>query len=290
MAEEAIEEYILELLRRRRRVTKKDILDWLMEVFWARPPTPSEIQTIMRIIRRLEITGAVVRREETVKGPVKRYIWYWTEPARRIILRRPGQRVTEQELSRIYGIPLEQVRELTELMLKRRWLLPTPIAGVYLVPAKLYRVQKFRAWRTDRKMEAYEVAFLKPESVPRQLVLDGYASSETTSSLETGVHGAFRIVIYTANPEAWPEDRLERIMRGLFAQENITLEIFSNRPYIHKIQAYEVKEIDIEEKPVEVDIDEPDIWLWIAKEEGYTYVYHYRRRPWGWTYERYIAK
>jgi hypothetical protein len=283
--EEPLATLILEILRRKRRATLWEII---REIY--AEPKPSDIERIRNLLRRLEIAGAVFRREEAVRGPVKRYIYYDIRPLRRLVARRPGRMVTEREMSQILGIPLAEIPRVLELAVTRGWLRTTPTVGVYQVPERIYRVQKMRAWRTRHKEWNYMVKLGERMKIPRQLVLDGYAPSEESAEMSTGVHGACRVVVYTTAPERWPEERLERIMRGLFAQEGITLEIFSDRPYIEKDQAYEAEEVDIDEKPPELDIDEPDVWLWVAKEEGYTYVYHYTRRPWGWEYERYTAK
>ena len=283
--EEPLAALILEILRRRRRATLMEILN---EIF-RQPIRPADVERIRRILWRLEIAGLVVRHAEPVRGPIVRYWYYDARPLRRIILRRPGQRLTETELSRLLGIPLAEIPRLVQVALERGWLrIVAP--GVYITPVRIFRVQKMRAWRTDYKPELYQVKFHESTAVPRQLVLEGFSSREETTELEIGVHGAVRIVVYTTAPERWPEERLERIMRGLFAQEGITLEIFSDRPYIHTTQAYEAREVDIDEKPPELELDEVDVWLWVSKEEGFTYVYHYTRRPWGWVYERFEAR
>jgi len=284
MAEEPIAMLILEILRRKRRATLWEIL---REIY--AEPRPADVRRIRNLLRRLEIAGAVVRREETVRGPIKRYIWYDIRPLRRLITRRPGATVTDRDLSRILGVPLAEIPRVLEIAVTRGWLRPTLTPGVYEIPPKIYRVQKMRAWRTKKNEWKYNVKLGERLRIPRQLVLDGYAESEEAMELARGVHGACRVVVYTPAPERWPEERLERIMRGLFAQEAITLEIFSDRPHIEKDQAYEAEEIDIDEKPPEIDLDEPEVWLWVAKEEGFTYVYRYTRRPWGWAYERYTA-
>jgi len=283
--EEPLARLILEILRRKRKASLWDIV---LEIY--REPRPSDVERIRNIMRRLEVTGAVIRHVEPVRGPIVRYIWYDARLLRRLIVRRPGQRLTDTEIARYVGIPKEEVERILRFAIERGWLRPTEVAGVFQVPERIYRVQKMRAWRTGKRESNYQVEFDGKISIPRQLVLDGFASSILTDRMDIGVHGACRIVVYTLAPDRWPEDRLERIMRGLFAQEGITLEIFSDLPYIKTGQAYEVEEIDIDEKPKEIGVDEPDLWLWVAKEEGYTFAYHYIRRPWGWTYERYIVR
>jgi len=283
--EEPLALLILDILRRRRRATLWEIVQ---EIY--REPRPSDIERIRNLLRRLEIAGAIIRHEETVRGPVKRYWYYDIRPLRRLIVRRPGQTVEERELSRELGVPLAEIPRIVEVAVKRGWLHTTPLPKVYRIPEKIWRVQKMRAWRTRKKEWDYMVKLDGKTRVPRQLVLEGFSPSEETDRLETGVHGACRVVVYTPAPERWPEERLERIMRGLFAQEGVTLELFGNLPHIQRSQAYEAEEIDVDEKPPELDLDEPDVWLWVAKEEGFTYVYHYRRRPWGWEYERYTAR
>jgi len=280
--EEPLALLILEILRRKRKATLWDII---REIY--REPRPVDVERIRNLLRRLEITGAIVRHEEVVRGPVRRYWYYDVRQLRRLVARRPGQTVDERELSRILGVPLVDIPKVVEVAVSRGWLKTTALPGVYQIPAKIWRVQKMRAWRTEKREWSYMVEFDGKIVVPRQLVLDGFSPSEETDRLDTGVHGACRVVVYTPAPEKWPEERLERIMRGLFAQENITLEIFGDLPYIRTSQAYEVEEVDVDEKPPELNLDEPDVWLWVAKDAGFTFVYHYIRKPWGWTYERY---
>jgi len=282
--EESLAQLILEALRRRRKATLTEIIQ---EIF--REPRPQDIERVRRLMARMEAEGSVARHVEPVRGPVVRYVWYDARPLRRIVARNPGRTVTETQLSQLLGIPKTEIPRLISFAAERGWLKPVA-AETYRITEKIYRVQKMRAWRTSKSPWKYFTSFGKMLKVPRQLVLDNYAPSEETPILSEGVHGAVRIVVYTAAPEKWPESRLETIMRGLFAQEGITLEIFSNVPYIDKTQAYEAEEIDIDEKPPELELDEVDVWLWIAKEEGYTLAYHYVRRPWGWTYERYEVR
>ncbi|MDW8086238.1 MAG: hypothetical protein RMI45_08410 [Ignisphaera sp.] len=279
--EEPLAQLILEILRRKRRATLREII---MEIF--REPRPRDYQLVRNILERLEIAGAVVKHVEPVRGSIIRYVWYDVRPFRRLIVRRPGQRITLLEISRVIGVPLEDVMRLIEFGKQRKWL--TEVAPqLYVIPPRMWRVQKMRAWKTSRNPKYYKIQLKEKLEVPRQMILDGFAPSEVTDTFEIGVHGAMRITVYTYNPEAWPEQRLERIMRGLFAQEGITMEIYSDLPYIKTGQAYELKEVDIDEKPSELEIDEVDIWLWVAKDDGSTLAYHYRRRPWGWEYERY---
>lgn len=275
---------ILDILRRKRKAT---LLDIVMEIY--REIRPAYIDRIRNILERLEITGAVVRHTEVVRGPITRYVWYDTRTLRRIIVRRPGERLRTEDFSRILGIPKEDVMKVLDLAVERGWLRKIT-ENLYEIPPKIYRVQKMKAYRTEKRTELYEVHFDKKTEVPRQLVLENFSPSEVTDFLELGVHGAVRIVVYTYRPEAWTEERLERIMRGLFAEVGITLEIFSDLPYIKTTQAYEAKEVDLDEKPKELNVDEVDVWLWVAKDDGSTYAYHFRRRAYGWTYERYIVR
>jgi len=284
--EDPLTAIILDLIRRRRRITLQEIIR----------ETQEEETRIQKILENLEKAGAIARHEETRPQPWYRRIlariagrpveekivtYYDLRPLRELVARRPGQRISERELAGL-GIP-PQVAVETGLLRE------TEQAGIYQIPHKIWRIQKMRAWRTEKNPWKYTISLPRRIKLPTQLILEGYAERQETTTLAEGVHGAVRIVVYTREPEKWPEARLERIMRGLFAQERITLEIYSNLPYVEKTQAYEAEDIDPDEKPAEIELDTPDVWLWISK-DGETYAYHYIRRPWGWDYERYVVR
>lgn len=285
--EEPLTGLILEIIRRRRRARLKEILDELY------PLLPEEerysvgiINRVRRVLDRLVDTLALHRAVETVRGPIFRYVWYDIRPLREVVVRQPGQRILIEELRRRLGIPRTDIIRLIEDAQRRGWLrLITP--EEIEISRKIYRVQKMRAYQTYKNPELYRVRFIGTTQIPRQLVLEGFSDSEETVYMSQGVHGAVRIMVYTYRPEQWPEERLEEIMRGLFAQEGITLEIYSDRPHVRTSQAYEVKEVDIDEKPPDIGIDEVDVWVWFSLHNGDRYAYHYTRRLGGWEYRRY---
>lgn len=280
--EEPLAELVLEILRRRRRAKLKEILDELYPLLPEERRYSSQVvERVMRLLARLEATAAVLRVREVVSGPVFRYVWYDASTLRRLIARRPGQRFNRTQLSQILNIPLSEVDRLLQMAVERGWLVRvTP--EEYQIPQRMYRVQKMRAWKTAKRPQFYQVRFGVQIDVPQQLVLDGFADTTQTDELKVSVHGAVRLVVYTTSPERWPEERLERIMRGFFAQHGITMEIYSNRPYIETSQAYEAKEVEPDEKPQELELDEVDVWLWVGKDDGSTWIYHYTRRLGAW--------
>ena len=278
--EEPLAQLILEVLRRRRRATLREIVEELfLEV------RSAFIERVLRVLRRMEIAGLVVRHEERVRGPVFRYVYYDLRPLRRLL--RPGRRFTSRELAQLLGIPLVEIRErVIPFALQRRYFVQTA-ADMYEVP-RPYRVQKFRVYSTEKNPQYYQVKFHERMPLPTQLVLENYARREETDELVEGTVGAVRVVVYTYNPDLWPEERLASIMRALFAQERITFEIYEKN--ISRYQAYEVREIEPDEIPSDADIDEPQIFLWVSKRGGFTYVYEYTRKPWGWEYRRSIVR
>ena len=274
--EEPLAQLVLDAIRRRRRATLAEILQ---EIF--REPRPEDERRVRNILDRLRITGAAVQVGEH---------WYDARIFRRLATERPGITFTEARLAQVTGIPVEAVRELIPFLIRRRYL--TQIApGVYQTPRKLFRIQKYRSYKTTKHPELYRVEFDKAEKLPRQLVLEQHAPEEITTEMEEGVFSSVRIVIYTTNPEAWPEERLERIMRALFAQVGLTPELSSGLPYVDTAQAYESVEIEPDEKPEDIDLEEPQILAWISVKRGFTYLYEYRRGPLGWeTYRRYKVR
>jgi hypothetical protein len=274
--EEPLAQLILDAIRRRRRATLAEILQ---EIF--REPRPEDERRVRDILDRLRITGAAVQVGEH---------WYDARIFRRLATERPGITFTEARLAQITGIPVEAVRELIPFLIRRRYL--TQIApGVYQTPRRLFRIQKYRSYKTTKHPELYRVEFDKAEKLPRQLVLEGHAPAEVTVEMNEGVFSSIRIVVYTTNPEAWPEERLERIMRALFAQVGLTPELSSGLPYVDTAQAYESAEIEPDEKPEDIDLEEPQILAWISVKRGFTYLYEYRRGPLGWeTYRRYKVR
>jgi hypothetical protein len=269
--EEPLAQLVLDAIRRRRRATLAEILQ---EIF--REPRPEDERRVRNILDRLRITGAAVQVGE---------YWYDARIFRRIATERPGITFTEARLAQITGIPVEAVRELIPFLIRRRYL--TQIApGVYQTPEILFRIQKFRSYRTAKRPELYKVEFNRAERLPIQLVLEDHAPAEVTVEMNEGVFSSIRVVVYTTNPEAWPEERLERIMRALFAQVGLTPELAARKPYVDVVQAYEAAEIEPDEKPEDIDLEEPQILAWIAVKRGFTYLYEYRRGPLGWTLHR----
>ncbi|MEM1801062.1 MAG: hypothetical protein QXF58_04920, partial [Desulfurococcaceae archaeon] len=183
-------------------------------------------------------------------------------------------------------IPLEDVEKLIKFAVERRWLIEVQ-PEVYETQRRIWRVQKMKIYSTRKNPQAYQVRFMEVEEIPRQVVLAGLARREFTDELEVGTHGAVRVIVYTTNPDAWPEERLSRIMRGLFAEEGISLEMYSNLPYISTFQAYEREEIEPDEVPEGVELDEVQVIVYFSLHTGAKYVYIFTRKPWGWDYERY---
>lgn len=215
-----------------------------------------------------------------------RYYWYDIRPIRRMVAAEPGRRVTRRTIAERLGIPLEEVDRAIAKALERR-MLRRVTAEEFEIPAKIYRVQKMRVYSTLKRPQLYRVRFETEVRIPTQLVLTGVSGRAETDELAEGTHGAVRIVVYTYRPEAWPEERLERIMRGLFAQERISLEVYSDLPYINVYQAYESDEIEPDEVPPGVEVEQVQIIVYFSLRNGTKLMYIYRRRPWGWEYERY---
>lgn len=267
--EEPLTQLVLDAIRRRRRATLAEIIQ---EIF--REPRPEDESRVRNIMDRLRMTGAAVQVGE---------YWYDARIFRRLATERPGTTFTEERLAQVTGV--EAVRELIPFLIRRRYL--TQIApGVYQTPRRLFRIQKYRSYKTTKRPEQYRVEFGKAEKLPRQLVLEEHAPEEITTEMNEGVFSTVRIVVYTTNPEAWPEERLERIMRALFAQVGLTPELSSGLPYVDTAQAYEAAEIEPDEKPEDTDLEEPQILAWISVKRGFTYLYEYRRGPLGWTLHR----
>jgi len=267
---------ILDILRRRRRVTLTDILNELFVRV-----TPSQYRRVRNIMQRLEEMNIVVRKVEPVRGPVFRYVWYDLRPLGRQL--RPGRRIRPAEIAQFLGIPLEDTREfLVPELLRRRYLIQVG-REVYAAPP-LYRVQKFRIYSTGKRPEYYRVVFHRTVQVPRQMVLDGFTTREETNELAIGTIGAVRIVVYTLLPEDWKEERMEEVFRRFLENNPLTFEQY--RRNITAYQAYESRPVEPDEKPPDVDLDSPQIFLWVSK-EGYTYAYEFEERPGGWSYRRY---
>jgi len=278
--EEPLARLVLEVLRRRRKASLNDILrEIFIEV------RREYVERARRVLERLEMAGLVVKHVEPVKGPVFRYVWYDARPLRRLALR-PGLRLTKRDISIRLGIPLEDVEKLIQFAKERRWLIEVQ-PEVYETQRRIWRVQKMKIYSTRKNPQAYQVRLMEVEEIPRQVVLAGLARSEFTDELEVGTHGAVRVVVYTTNPDAWPEERLSRIMRGLFAEEGISLEMYSNLPYISTFQAYEREELEPDEVPEGVELDEVQVIVYFSLHTGAKYVYIFTRKPWGWAYERY---
>jgi hypothetical protein len=285
--EEPLGELILEILRRRKRARLKDILDELYPLLPEEERYSTEIiNRVRRLLDRLEITLSTLRVQEPITGPIYQNIWYYARPIRELVTRYPGRRFTPRDLAIRLGIPLEDIERLLEMASRFGWIFRvTP--EEWQIAGKIYRVQKMRAWRTDKKPELYQVKFRETVTVPTQLVLDNYAPQEETNELEISTFGAVRLVVYTANPERWDEARLERIMRGLFAQEGISFTFAEEKPYVKVTQAFEKKEVELTEKPPELNLEEVDVWLWAGTRHGFTYAYNYTRRVGRWEYTRY---
>lgn len=278
--EEPLAQLMLEVLRRRRKASLNDILrEIFIEV------RREYVERARRVLERLEMAGLVVKHVEPVKGPVFRYVWYDARPLRRLALR-PGLRLTKRDISIRLGIPLEDVEKLIQFAKERRWLIEVQ-PEVYETQRRIWRVQKMKIYSTRKNPQAYRVRLMEVEEIPRQVVLAGLARSVLTDELEVGTHGAVRVIVYTTNPDAWPEERLSRIMRGLFAEEGISLEIYSNLPHIGTFQAYEVEELEPDEVPEGVELDEVQVIVYFSLHTGRKYVYIFTRKPWGWSYERY---
>jgi hypothetical protein len=285
--EEPLGELILEILRRRKRARLKDILDELYPLLPEEERySPEIVRRVRRLLDRLETTLSTLRVQEPIVGAVYENVWYYARPVRELVTRFPGRRFTKRDLSIRLGIPLEEVDRLLEIASRYGWIFRvTP--EEWQISGKIYRVQKMRAYRTDKKPQLYQVKHRERIQVPRQLVLENFAPGEETDRLVISTFGAVRLVVYTANPERWTEERLERIMRGLFAQEGITFTYAEDKPYVDVTQAFEKKEVELTEKPPELELEEVDVWLWVSKKDGFTYAYNYTRRLGRWEYTRY---
>jgi len=284
MTEEVVE-YIREILRKKRRATVKEIIDELYSAYGL-SFTPREMRSILRKIAE---DYRVLLGYEEIK-PFWRIVVFSEDLVRRTIFNRLATRPQTLE-SLVYGTGL-----------KKEWLAPYLDyliskgiigfrEGFYFLTKKVFRVQKMKIWRLKEehwKWEFYQIKFEKPTKVPDKLVQTRLAPSEETDELSPSTYGCLRVYVYTYTPMDWPERRLERIMMyilinlGPAGEFSLQRRPETMKPYIEVQQAYEAKEIDPDEVPPDAEFDTPYAWAYISKEEGFTYVYNYRKTVFGW--------
>ncbi|RLG89970.1 MAG: hypothetical protein DRO36_06855 [Candidatus Hecatellales archaeon] len=275
---------ILEILRRRRRLTISQLLDEL-----AAMGITISADEARRMLRDLEREYKVILVRRYITPAVWEYLIFYEPEIRQRILNRLARRPRRlQELAAITNIPQSFLKPYLDWLVEQGVL--ELVEQEYRVTRRVWRVQKMKVWSTEKHPDYYRIKLEETTKIPTRLVQMKLAPAEETDELADSTYGAIRVYVYTMNPMDWPEDRLERHINAILIYFGFSLQRrpAAMKPYLKVSQAYEEHEVDPDEVPEDVELDEPKAWLYIAKEEGFTYAYELRHTVAGWILERRI--
>ncbi|MEM2175038.1 MAG: hypothetical protein QXI58_05400 [Candidatus Micrarchaeia archaeon] len=289
---EEVEGYIVELMKKRKRLRPKDVIDELWYSYGIRLSeeevlkymekygVPYEVEIRVPVRRRILWIIPITRMERRIEK------WYYDEKSlREDLIRFLSTERRVEEIERETGIPRRFILPYIEKLIKEGII--ERVRRIFYRRRVVYRVQKMKIWALVRgyeKYDFYQVVFREKTEVPNKVVQLKLAPEKETDELSLGTYGCLRVYVYTHNPEKWSEERLEGIMMNILIDLGFSLQRRKEvmKPYIETHQAFESKEIDPDEVPPDVDFDEPYVWAYISKEEGFTYIYQYQRTVFGW--------